>query len=94
MTIKELGDRYGFSQKVHLVILDKDIEQLLEMDGITPEQPDYPIKKFMATKRLHELFNVFIDSLERVTAHLKEGLSSEELRERLTLWSYLGKRAL
>ena len=92
MTIRELGEKYGFNQKVHLVILDKDIDQILAMDGMTPSQPDFPMKKLKAVRGFQELFNMFIDSLERILVCVKEGLSSEEIREKLTKWGYLDRR--
>lgn len=94
MTIRELGEKYGFDQTVHLIILDKDIDQVLALDGITPDQPDYFIKKIKATRAYQELFNIFIDSLERITVCIKDGLSSEEIRARMAKWGYLGKRAI
>jgi hypothetical protein len=67
MSIKELGEKYGYDQIVYLVILDKDIDQVLELDGVTPGQPDYFIRKIKAKRALQELFNIFIDSLEKIT---------------------------
>ena len=81
MTIKELGEKYGFDQKVHFVILDKDVDGILNMDGITKNQPDYLVKKWQAVRNLQELFQIFIDSLGQITVGLKSGLPLTEIRK-------------
>ena len=94
VTIKELADKYGYDHVVHLAVFEKDIENILASSGITPDCPDYFIKKIEATKGLVQLFNMFIDSLERIIVCVKDNMPPEAIREQMTKWGYLKRRAI
>lgn len=80
MTIKELGEKYGFDQVVHSCVLEKNIEEIMEHADMDKDQPDYFIKRIIVIDAFHKISQVIWDRFSQIVADFKSGVCITDIQ--------------